>query len=221
MVDSKVAKIIKKHFPNIKLWACLRNPVERAYSDWLACKRFKLKETYPFEIAFFKNKNSVYRKGEGYRARGYYYKQLKPYFDLFPKKNIKIVLQEDIIKSPERIAREFYKFLGVDENFIPPSLKKKINKSTETKYKFLRKFINLIAESSHKLEKGVLGKFTFFLKRKTKLGKIFNKINDMNTKEVQKPKLNPKINEKLKKEYLEDIIKLEKLIKRDLSEWKK
>ena len=65
MVNPHVAEIIKKHFPNAKIWACLRDPVERAYSDWLAFINFKLKDNENFESAFFGEQTGLYPKGDG------------------------------------------------------------------------------------------------------------------------------------------------------------
>ncbi|MEK6831059.1 MAG: sulfotransferase [Nanoarchaeota archaeon] len=220
MVNQKVVRIIKKHFPKVKIWACLREPVERAYSDWLAFKRFKLKEKDSFEIAFFKEQTGLYPKGDGYRHRGFYYKLLKPYFDLFPKENIKIIFHEDILKNPEKVAKEFYNFLNVDPSYIPKNLREKPAKSTETKFKFLRQAINYLSEVSHRFERGRFGGFILFIKRKTKINEIFNKINDFNVKESNKPKLSQELKKKFNLVYLEDIEKLEKLIGRDLSLWK-
>ncbi|MEK6872569.1 MAG: sulfotransferase [Nanoarchaeota archaeon] len=221
MVNPKIAKIIKKHFPNVKIWACLREPIERAYSDWLAFKRFKLKEKDSFKVAFFKEQTGLYPNGDGYRHRGFYYKQLKSYFALFPKKNIKIILYDDIVKNPEKVAREFYDFLGVDSNYKPKNLKEKPAKSTETRFKFIRSIITFLSEISHKLEESNFGAIIFLIKRKTKINELFNKINDINVKESKKPKLESEVRERLKKVYIKDIEKLEKLISRDLSSWKK
>jgi len=220
IINPKVAFIIKKHFPNVKIWACIREPVERAYSDWLAFKQFKVKEKDSFDKAFFKEQTGLYPEGDGYRHRGFYYKQLKPYFDLFPKENIKIILHEDILKDPGKVAKEFYEFLGVDSNYVPKNLRETPGKSTETKFKLVRQTVNSLAGFSHKLEGSSFGGFIFWFKRKTKINEVFNKINDINVKESNKTKLDPETNKKLKAVYLEDIEQLEKLINRDLSSWK-
>ena len=220
MINPKVVHIIKKHLPNVKIWACLREPVERAYSDWLAFKKFKIKENEEFETAFFKEQKGLYPPGDGYRHRGFYYEQLKPYFDLFPKENIKIILHEDILRNPVKTAREFYKFLGVDSNYVPKNLNERPAKSTETRFKFLRQMINFLAETSHKLEGSSFGKYIFWIKRKTGISDLFNKINDFNVKESEKSKIDSDIKKRLKKIYNDDIEKLEKLIGRDLSLWK-
>ncbi|MEN9626405.1 MAG: hypothetical protein RL557_733 [archaeon] len=220
MVNPKVAQIIKKHFPRIKIWACLRNPVERAYSDWLAFRNFKVKDTSDFESSFFQEQKELYPAGDGFRHRGFYFKQLKPYFDLFPREHIKIILHEDILQDPKRVAKELYKFLGVDSTYVPRGLHERPGKSTETRFKFLRKMINSLAAFSHVLEEGQMGRFIFWVKRKTGINTIFNTINDLNVRASEKPKLDYALQKKLKKIYKEDICNLEKLIKRDLSAWK-
>ena len=50
--------------------------------------------------------------------KGFYYKQLKKYYDVFPKEQIKIILFEDMIKNPGEVTQEVFKFLGVDSSFI-------------------------------------------------------------------------------------------------------
>ena len=221
MPDPKVSKIIKEHFPNVKIWAIIREPVERAFSDYVRGKEFHLKENQDFESAFFAKKNKLYKEGDGYRERGFYYKHLKHYFDIFPKENIKILLFDDFKKNNEQVVKELYTFLGVDSSFKPLILGEKINERTGTKFKSLRAVISFLANISHQLEKSLIGKFIFAFKRKTRINEFFNGINELNTKKTaEKEKLDPRLHKKLKKTYLEDIKKLEKLINKDLSSWK-
>ena len=221
MPDLKVAKIIKKNFPDIKIWACIREPVERAFSDYVRGKEFHLKENEDFETAFKAKKNKLYKEGDGYRERGFYYKQLKPYFDLFPRKNIKVILFEDFKKDNKKVIKELYKFLGVDPNFTPSIIGKRINERTGAKFKSLRAFISFLAKMSHKLERSSIGNIIFAFKRETKIDEFFNKLNEKNTKKIAENEiLNIELHKKLKKFYSEDIKKLEELIKRDLNLWK-
>ncbi|MBS3091799.1 sulfotransferase domain-containing protein [Candidatus Pacearchaeota archaeon] len=221
MPDPKVPKILKKHFPNVKIWAILRDPVERAFSDYVRGKEFHLKEKDSFEEAFFAEKNILYKKGDGYQERGYYYKHLKRYFELFSRENIKIILYDDFKKDNEKVIKELYEFLGVDPLFKPSIIGKRINERTGTKFRGIKKVITFLAKISHKLEEGMIGKLIYTIKRKTGINRFFNQLNELNTKkEVEKEKLDPELRDKLKVVYLDDITKLEKLIGRDLSEWK-
>jgi len=149
-----------------------------------------------------------------------YHKQIKNYLELFPKKNIQIILMEEIEKNPEKVIRGLYKFLGINEKFIPINLHKKTNESKKTKNKFLRKFFKLSSVIYRKLEQTFIGKFLTYLKRKTNANEILWKIDQKNKLENIKEKLSPELKTKLKKVYLEDIKKLEKLIDRDLGSWK-
>lgn len=219
LADPNAAKLIKKHFPNIKIIVSLREPVERAYSDYGNIKLSDLEEKDSFEKAFN-------RKGMGldsYKDRGMYFEQLKEYYKLFPKKNIHVIIYDDIKKNPGKVMHDLYKFLGVNSNFNPPSLNKKENPQEETKFKPLRYVINTLRRITNALEKLGLGKAISFTKRVTKINKLFNNLNKMNKKEVKeesKEKLSPELKKKLKKVYAKDIKQLEKLINRNLRPWK-
>ena len=54
-----------------------------------------------------------------YRQCGFYHRQLVPYFERFPRSQIRIYFFDELIDGPVQIAQEIYAFLGVDENFEP------------------------------------------------------------------------------------------------------
>jgi hypothetical protein len=118
--------LIKDNLPRVKIIAILRQPVERAYSNFLHAKRADQEKETEFEKAF-NEENEMLKKGiktHYYLEKGFYYKQLKRYYAVFPKEQIKIILFEDIIKSPEKITQEVFEFLNVDSSFIPNTSKK-------------------------------------------------------------------------------------------------
>ena len=120
MASPQVSSLIHKHLPNVKLIACLRNPAERAYSHY----RYNIQERGRYRI--YKNFEDTIRKDELIIERGFYYKQLKPYFDLFPRENILILFFEDIKNNPKEIIHRLYKFLGLkNTNFIPSVINRK------------------------------------------------------------------------------------------------
>ena len=81
--------LIYKHFPNVKLIVCLRNPIERAYSHY----------KYDMELKGFyniyKSFEEAIKKNLSFLKLSFYYKQLKKYYDLFPNKNILVLFFED------------------------------------------------------------------------------------------------------------------------------
>lgn len=215
MVDLGVAKIIKKHFPEVKIIISLREPVQRAFSDWKNRKFSHLTEKRNFEEAFF-NESGL----DSYMERGKYYEQVKNYLKLFSRKNIHLILMEEIKKNPEKVIKELYQFLEVDENFVPKNIHEKTNESKKTKNKFLRKFFKLSSVIYRKLEQMFFGNFLSYIKRKTNANEILWKIDQKNKKEEIEEKLSKETEEKIRKLYVQDIEKLEKLIKKNLSDWK-
>ncbi|WP_419151949.1 sulfotransferase domain-containing protein [Aeribacillus alveayuensis] len=79
----------------------LRNPVDRAYSQYMHFVRDG-RETLSFQAALEKEQKRLENNWEyawGYKNLGYYSAQLKVYFELFDRRQFKIFLYEDKRKS--------------------------------------------------------------------------------------------------------------------------
>lgn len=208
--NKKAAELIKEVVPDTKIIAALRQPVERAYSNFLHAKRAGREPENHFAITLEleeerinKNWSPLYH----YKSQGFYFKQLQRYFYLFPKENIKIILFEDIVKNPEQVAKEIFEFLQVDTDFTVDTSKK--------------------ANVSGK-PKGILGWLLMQLRYYRLLPNIHlskylpQPVMDLLFKSIyEKPE---KLDEQLKREltekyYKEDLLQLEKLIEKDLSHW--
>jgi len=203
-------QLIHKYLPKTKIIAVLRQPVERAYSNFLHARRADREPISDFEIAFNKEEE---RKAENwsplyyYKGKGYYAKQLERYYSLFPKENIKIILFEDLAKIPIETAQEIFEFINVDSSFIPDT-SKKANVSGTPKGLFgwlimKLRYYNLIPniQFSNYLP-GFMIQFIF--------KSAYKKANPLNT-EVK--------NRLTDTYYKEDILNLEKLIGKDLQHW--
>lgn len=108
MIDEKAPLFIKQRFPNIKLLACLRNPIDRAYSHYWAAKSYRKIEKKSFE--------AVIKDDSVYIQHGFYQKYLNRYLKYFNKDQILIILLDDILSKPEEVAAEVYNFLNVSNN---------------------------------------------------------------------------------------------------------
>ncbi|MBC8265477.1 MAG: sulfotransferase [Flavobacteriales bacterium] len=202
--------LIKEEIPNVKIIAILRQPVSRAYSNFLHSKRANREPIEKFEDALNEEENRIKKNWSPlyhYKEKGFYFQQLKRYFGLFPKENIKILLFDEVVKNPKKACKDIFKFLQVDDSFIP-NTSKKTNVSGTPKGLFgwlimKLRFYNLLPNIQ-------FSKYlpNFLLKL------IFNAA-------YSKPE---KLDESLKKEltkkyYKEEILELEKLIEKDLSHW--
>jgi hypothetical protein len=217
LLDPGAAELIKKYFPNTKILVFLRDPVKRAYSHYWFAKKFKLTE----KSETFKEAIKKEVSYEHYIDDGMYYKHLKKYYDVFPKENIGVFFMDDLEKDPVKFIQNVYKFLGVDSNFVPPSVKKRANSAREVRWKFLRSAMHYSVDRFY-----AFLNFTRFYSIKDiaiRIGlqnMIYRISCKVNVTSFKKPLLDPITEEKLRKLFLADIANLEKLTGRDLSSWK-
>ena len=118
-----VAERLHDYNPDAKLIILLRNPIDRAYSEYLYNKGREFEDAATFSEAL------TGPRRERYLGRGHYAELLKPFFDRFPAEQIFLRRYEAIKTDPATVLQELYTFLAVDPAFTPSSLKQQINVS--------------------------------------------------------------------------------------------
>nr|WP_019503758.1 sulfotransferase [Pleurocapsa sp. PCC 7319] len=205
----RAAERIQYHIPDVKLIAILRDPADRAYSQFLHLVRNGREVLTDFTQALQEEEYRV-SKNWGwtwqYRNRGFYYNQLKPYFDRFNHDQIKVYLYEDWNADPINILKDIFQFIGVEENFVP-NISSRHNVSVIPKNKYLH---NVLTKPN--LLKSIL-------KPLIPNGIRYDLINRLKSQNLTKPPLLPQVRKQLIQVYREDILKLQDLIHRDLSKW--
>jgi Sulfotransferase domain len=93
----------------------LRDPVDRLWSDyafhlWLGDRPAILQDFGQF----IRDENNIWSI-----RMGLYYDNIRRWSDAFGFDNLHIIFTEDLRSDPLAKARECYRFLGVDENFVP------------------------------------------------------------------------------------------------------
>jgi hypothetical protein len=109
--------------PEARLIALLRNPVDRAYSDYQMVAR-KGREHLTFEEAIGAAEE-LPGKGEahtdlgdarhGYLSRGIYVDRLLRWTEYFPKEQMLVLKSEDLFESPQDTLKVVLEFLGLPE----------------------------------------------------------------------------------------------------------
>lgn len=115
------AERIHYHLPAVKLIFILREPVARAYSNYLWSQMNDL-ESEDFETALQLEEertrnlgeDSRYSRPHAYYSRGLYADCLRRFFDRFPKEQICCLRYEDIIGQPQELASTVHAFLAVE-----------------------------------------------------------------------------------------------------------
>lgn len=210
LVHPKAATNIKYYIPDAKLIAILRNPVERAYSQYWhqftakkeSCPNF-IEAFRKDDINFSQKKNFWWRS---YKYQGLYIQHLNRYLRLFNRKQLGIYLYDDFKSNPQKLMREIFQFLGVDESFTP-IIKHGSAKTGKPKSKLL---YNLM-KKPNVLVRGIRPMIPSNFRRSLKLYIQNNNI-------VKQP-LSPEIYKSIIPFFEEDIQKLEDLLQRDLSNW--
>lgn len=180
---------------DIKLLAILRNPVYRAYSDYL---KYIRKNDQNINIS--RDFQGEYSKE--WILYGFYYQYLKRYYQLFSSTNIHIEIFEEFIGNVEEGMQRIYQFLGVNPDF-------KIKRNTYNKGGVPKSMtINFLAERMKKVLFPVL---PVIIKKRLKY------MYRINYKKA--PSLPKEIFEEMIKIYIEDIKNLEDLLHRPLDCW--
>ncbi len=208
--DPASAARIKSAFPDIRIFAIIRNPVDRAFSQYNMEKYKTCKEARDLlQIIEEEPDNEIL-------ARGLYARQLSPFLDEFDEDRIRVYLFDEMISEPEKFFRDIFGFLGVDTTFLPPGRNIRMNKSRKTRYEFIpraargiRKFMEAIGLKS--MVRALVN---------AGAGTHFSRLNERYNQVTIDFELTPQESAALQDYYAADIELLEQLLNRDLSHWK-
>ena len=106
---------IARYNPDMKVIVSLRNPVERAFSQW-NMRREKGQEPLEFIDALKRDEEiGIWRgpRGNAYLARSLYVSQLEKVFQLFPREQVFIIKYENFRADPSLLLDRMFDFLGV------------------------------------------------------------------------------------------------------------
>ncbi len=206
MYDKEVAKRLYEHNSNLKIIACLRHPAERAYSQYVMFRYYFKKEMLDFDEAMVKRPEFI--------DKSKYFNLLKPYLEIFPKEQIKIILLDDINKNAQAVYSDLCQFLTIDKHFIPKSLNTRSNSAKAVKAPVISKIMGIFTNVMVSVG---LSKVVEQLK---KTG-FKDWVIKQNSKKLDYPPMSNFARKFITEQTYADIEKLEKLLNRDLSHWKK
>jgi hypothetical protein len=118
--SAEAAERIKQSLPTVRLIFLLRNPLDRAFSNYLWSRQHGF-ETEDFEAALARedcrerslSESLRYARPHALFSRGLYADLLRPYFERFSREQILVLRYEDVVLSPGRVAEFMHRFLGV------------------------------------------------------------------------------------------------------------
>jgi hypothetical protein len=204
--STSAAQNIRRAIAEAKIIMILRDPAERAFSQYLQAvaggwvrKSFhdqitgsSLSETKKFQVFY------------PFLEFGLYYQQVKRYLDVFPRENVRIYLYEQYREQPSDTFADICRFLHVDPDFLPDMrqrhLEHRIPKYITLSY-FLKKY---------GVWKG-LGRYS--------PDAIRPALRKMVLRQTRSVVLDPADREFLCAYYKDNIQQLSRLLNRDLNNW--
>lgn len=194
------AQRIARALPQTRLVLQLRNPVERAYSDYKMLYRRGTVKGPPEE--YLRSLDNPYPRFLEY---GLYARHLARWYDLFPREQILIYLYEDVAEQPQRIVEAVSRHIGITPVFRPENAATAENSSRSAILPLpLRKALAPLKDTIRPLRGTAM----------------FENVRSLLAREIAYPPLAPGLREQIQDFYARDVETLEAICGLDLSRWK-
>lgn len=114
---------IRLRLPDARLVAVLRNPMERAFSQFMFQRLLKSEPLETFEEALAAEEQRAQNPKTSafllYRELGRYAQRIARYQTMFSHEQLLFILNEDLRDHPFEVFAKVFKFIGVDPGFTP------------------------------------------------------------------------------------------------------
>lgn len=117
LLDDYAAERIVAACPDARIIILLRDPVERAFSQFMHHVRDSLEPCGTFEEALAQEEQRLrdgWSPGHGYATYGHYLSQIEKYFAVFPKEQILVLEYQDLQSTPEHCWHQICEHLRIE-----------------------------------------------------------------------------------------------------------
>ncbi len=201
LFDPAVPRRIHSALPECRFLVSLRQPAERAYSQYGIAVRTS-NEQRSFE-QYLAEQEDVF-------ARGLYAEQLSRYFDLFPRERFLVLIFEELMAQPESALASVADFLAIDPGGFAAALASigRINESYRPRFARAYALAHRLGPflRRHQLD-GVMN-----AAKRAGLPALFGRQQGYDP-------LDRELRKRLTDRYAADIVRLERMLNRSLSLW--
>ena len=195
--------------PEAKLFLSVRNPIDRAFSDYRrSVYLLELKKDIPFEVAV--SENLVFLE------RGLYAKCLKRYLEFFPQDQILVLYYEDLRKNPAGFLKTLCDFIGISME-IPEWVYKQVEGSANVIRSEGYARLIFSAKEAARSVSGKIGLNQQWGAFTQRYMDIYQALLSLNSHETT---LSQKNRRKLRDYYETDIRELEQITSSNLNHWR-
>lgn len=202
------AERIRRALPDARLIAILRDPAERAYANYMGRLRDgteRAPDPHDAIMDALGGRGPDWRR-EIYIDLGLYHERLRPFYERFDRDRIRVVLFDDFVRDRHAVLRELFSFLGVDPAFEP---------DTSIVYNSSGRIVNPLLRFAWTNSNALRARVQPWLPRPVREAGWF-----LVQRNLVRPPLPPDLRAALVERYRPDILKLERLLDRDLSGWR-
>ncbi|WP_129677448.1 sulfotransferase [Candidatus Chloroploca sp. Khr17] len=202
----RTAANIRRRLPDMHLIAILRQPTDRAYSQFSFRRQLGFEPLTDFRDALAAEDQRLaanWPPGCRYWRNGLYFTNLTPYYALFPRTQIRVYLYDDLLNRPASMLNDLCQFLCIDPSLMPNTVVRR-NVTIWPRSQVL----SLLLRHA--------GRYRALLPtylRRT-LGHHLRAWN-----QTKPPPIDPGLRCELSKSYRDEIMRLQDLIARDLGHW--
>lgn len=199
---------IQKYAPEAKLIAILRNPVERAYSDYLMHVRQVIGNRRSLAEQIKTKADSSHTL-----LKGCYYEGTRHFLETFGADQVKIFLYDDLQQDSDKLMREIYRFIGVDSHFQVDTRQRQQAAEVPKNQTF-----NQLLRTHNPLRTAA-GTLLRVVMPEAQRQKLRSRLISANSQGKDAAPLSSEDRALLENYYRDDILRLQDLIGRDLSSW--
>lgn len=207
LYSSKAPGAIQHHVPDARMIAILRNPIDRAFSQYTFQRFLETERLDSFEQALDAEDQRASDPSVSpfllYRRVGLYGEQIPRYLERFSNDQLLFLLQDDLDTHPDQVFRQIFAFIGVDPAF-EPDLRHRTNASGVPEHGTLFRLVKSVGRTV----KGILPE-----RLVTRLS------GSAHEALLSRPAMAPDTRHALRQYFADDIRRTEELIGRDLSHW--
>ena len=214
------ASEIRAFSPNARIIAMLRDPVEMIpalHSEHLSNGNEDLSD---LGLALDAEKDRAQGRripphahlpqGLLYSRVPRYSEQLERYFDSFGRDRVLVVLYDDFRTDPGAVYAAALRFLGVDDEFRPPSFER-INTNRKIRSERVRHFLSRPPDRARRVIRAVV---PAGLRRG-----LYDRAHRLNIRHVEREPMPAAVRARLSAMFADEIANLSALLGRDLSSW--
>lgn len=148
----EIAPELQRYNPQLKLILILRDPVERAISQYVM-ERSRGDEQLPIWLAFLLEPIRLWlspgrgggssRRCHSYISRGHYYRQLENLRQYFPDAQILVIENTQLTNHHQETLERVCDFLGVNSNCLPDAMSVFSGDYDRNRHNLLRKLLGI------------------------------------------------------------------------------